>query len=112
MSRGGRPVARAATRPAPRSPRGGRGQVAGLPTVAVVGDELTAAEVVAVRTTPGADGAELGRHGAALARNLDVDLASYLRREKAKGEPGEVVALPLDGDSPRTVLMVGIGDGS
>jgi leucyl aminopeptidase len=41
-----------------------------------------------------------------------VDLAAHLVREKAKGKAGEVIALPLPGDDPRLILMVGVGDGS
>ena len=38
-----------------------------LPSVELLGDEVPLAEIVAVRTTPGDDGAVLGRHGEALA---------------------------------------------
>jgi leucyl aminopeptidase len=43
---------------------------------------------------------------------LGVDAAAVLRREEAKGEPGEVVAVPVDSGRVRLVLLAGIGDGS
>jgi leucyl aminopeptidase len=80
--------------------------------VATAAIEATDVDVIAVGTTEGEDGAVAGDEVAALGARLDVDLAAHLAREKAKGKAGEVVALPLAGDAPKTVLLVGIGDGS
>jgi leucyl aminopeptidase len=50
--------------------------------------------------------------GADVLADLGVDAAAALRREEAKGEPGEVVAVPVGRDGVDTVLLAGIGDGS
>ena len=52
---------------------------------------------------------------APLADLPDVDVRTVLDREKAKGEPGEVVSLPLPGGpgaGPERVLLAGVGGGS
>ena len=67
------------------------------------------ADAVAVPLAPGADGVTVGRGG----KELELDLAAFLTRAKAKGEAGEVHVLPVVGDEPpHVVLLVGVGDGS
>jgi leucyl aminopeptidase len=63
------------------------------------------AAVVALLTQPGDDGVRvLGEP--------PVDLTGLLDREKAKGEPGEVVSAPQPEGALERVLAVGAGDGS
>jgi len=47
-----------------------------------------------------------------LSARLGIDLGAHLVREKAKGQPGELIALPLAQEQPRLVLFVGIGTAS
>src|SRR4051794_21574075 len=75
---------------------------------------LRDAAVLALPTTPpGPEGGvpAVGAGGDALA-GLGVDAAAALAREEAKGEPGEVVAVPVARDGVDTVLLASVGDGS
>src|SRR4051794_19868255 len=86
-----------------------------LPAVTPTARSAVAAtdvDVIAVGTTQGDEAAVAGSDVGQLGDRIGVDLAAYLIREKAKGSAGEVVALPVPGDSLRTVLLVGTGDGS
>ncbi len=70
------------------------------------------AEVVAVPVARGDDGWALTPSDRAYAAGLGLDLDAALTREKAKGEPGEVVALPVAAaDGPAQLLLVGVGAG-
>ncbi|MDQ1697200.1 MAG: leucyl aminopeptidase, partial [Frankiaceae bacterium] len=53
----------------------------------------------------------MGR-GAEVLAGLGVDAQAALAREEAKGEAGEVVAVPVGRDGVDTVLLAGVGDGS
>ena len=76
-----------------------------LPAVQLAAD-LPAAPVLAVPTGPAEGGAQLC--GALAVDGLDV--ARLLAAESAKGEPGEVVAVPTPGTAPpERVLLVGVG---
>src|SRR4051812_39143380 len=82
------------------------------PAVTVVAT-LPTADVVAVPATRGSDGAVVDSDGLAFGHAHGVDIAAHLTREKARGEAGEVVAIPvMSGKAPTTVLLVGTGDGS
>jgi len=78
-----------------------------LPTLVLTG-QVPVAVVVAVPTGPGPDGPVLyGR----LPVLPEVDVPALLARESAKGEAGELVAIPvLDGGPPERVLLLGTGD--
>ncbi len=81
--------------------------VLALPTLLLT-SAVPDAVVVAVPTGPGPDGPVLR---GALPVLPDVDVPALLARESAKGEPGEIVAIPvLDGGPPERVLLVGTGD--
>src|SRR4051812_47711202 len=89
------------------------------PTLAVVAgsaaDPPPAADAVAVRVLQRDGTAQPGPDAVALGGSLGVDAAAFLEREKARGEAGEVLTLPLPDPTrkrPRSVLLVGIGDGS
>ena len=69
------------------------------------------AAVIALPVTPGKRSPVVGA-GAEVLSDLGIDPAAALKREDAKGEPGEVVAIPVDRDGVDTVLLAGIGDGS
>jgi leucyl aminopeptidase len=74
--------------------------VAALPSLRLAGS-VPDAVVVAVPTRPGDDGIDI----------VGVppgDVDGLLEREKAKGEPGELVVVPV----ARKAFLVGIGDGS
>jgi leucyl aminopeptidase len=49
--------------------------------------------------------------GADVVAALGVDAAAVLAARKAKGEPGEVVEIPVARDGVDVVLLVGVGDG-
>ena len=92
--------------------------VVGVPTAA---DDLAGYHtlVVGARSTAAGDSAEVpdaaGLPGAlAAARWLGVDLAAHLSRAGAAGSAGEVTSIPVvgAGTTVRTVLVVGVGDGS
>jgi leucyl aminopeptidase len=86
-------------RPGPRFP------AIPLPQLALAA-ELPDAAVVAVATVA-EDGA------ARLPGAAPVDVAGLLERERAKGSPGEVVAVPVTAEgSLERVLLVGTGDGA
>jgi leucyl aminopeptidase len=50
--------------------------------------------------------------GADVLAGLGVDAEAALAREEAKGEAGEVVAVPIGRDGVDMVLLAGVGDGS
>jgi leucyl aminopeptidase len=75
--------------------------VATLPVLRLAAAPPTASAVLAVPTRPGPPVAVLGRVPGG-------DAAALLEREKAKGEPGELVAVPGD----ERVFLFGTGDGS
>ena len=73
-----------------------------LPTLGLA-DGVPAVAVLAVPTRPADDGVEL-------LGSSPVDLDGLLEREKAKGEPGELVSVPVPGDGPlERVLLAGTG---
>ncbi|MBW3647793.1 MAG: leucyl aminopeptidase, partial [Actinobacteria bacterium] len=85
-----------------------------LPSVVLAAD-LPPAVVLAVLTQPSDGGARLV--GARLTGDgppgLAVDVDVLLSREAAKGEAGEIIAVPVPGPGPlERVLLVGLGDGS
>jgi leucyl aminopeptidase len=81
------------------------------PSVTVVAGPLTAdAAVVAVPVRPADPVAVVGAGGEVLA-SLGVDAPAVLAARKAKGEPGEVVEIPIGRDGVDAVLLVGVGDG-
>jgi leucyl aminopeptidase len=80
-----------------------------LPLSLSLGSSLGGAAVLAVPTSPGPDGPVVGA-GADVIAALGVDAGRALSREEAKGEPGEVVAVPVDRDGVETVLLAGVGD--
>jgi leucyl aminopeptidase len=69
------------------------------------------AAVVVLPVAPGRRAPTVGAGSEVLA-DLGVDAAAALRREEAKGEPGEVVAVPVGRAGVDTVLLAGVGDGS
>ena len=83
-------------------------------TLSVATPPLAGAAVLAVPTTPAGEGGgapTVGAGAEALAA-LGVDTAAALARDEAKGEPGEVVSVPVGRDGVDTVLLAGVGDGS
>ncbi|MGH8869270.1 MAG: leucyl aminopeptidase [Actinomycetes bacterium] len=71
------------------------------------------ADAVAVPLARGEDGPEPGPGADEVAGVLALDLPDLLAREKATGDPGEVLAVPVtDGSSLAVALLVGVGDGS
>jgi leucyl aminopeptidase len=76
------------------------------------------ADAVAVAVSPGDDGPRPGPGGAEAAEAVGVDLPAVLAGEKAKGEPGEVVSVPVTARADGTdttvtrLLAVGVGDGA
>ena len=83
---------------------------ASLPTLRLVGVAPSTAAVIAVPTRPAVAPATsptvVGEVPSAL-----TDPAALLLREKAKGEAGEIVAVPVSGQEPlERVLLVGTGD--
>jgi leucyl aminopeptidase len=88
-----------------RSTRTTRGRAAQPGALPVLGLDtgVPAAAVLALPTRPG-DG------GVALLATSPVDVDGLLEREQAKGEPGEVVAVPVPGEGPlERVLLAGTG---
>src|SRR5437763_8360943 len=83
-------------------------------TLTVAATPLGGAAILALPMTPA--GSEGGRPvigaGAEVLAALGVDSDAALTREEAKGEPGEVVAIPVGRDGVETVLLAGVGDGS
>ncbi|HVF05747.1 MAG TPA: leucyl aminopeptidase [Frankiaceae bacterium] len=69
------------------------------------------AGLLAVAVEAGPAGPVPGPDALALAAELGVDLGAHLSAEKAKGEPGEVHALPVFGRraDTTTVFLVGVG---
>ncbi len=81
----------------------------------VVGKPLVKgrADVLAVPFSPGGDGPVAGPGLTAAGKALGLDLLAYARREKAKGDAAEILAIPLiDAGSAEQILLVGTGDGS
>ena len=74
---------------------------------------LRDAAVLALPTTPaGPDGGLPAVGGGAdVLAALGVDAAAALARDEAKGEPGEIVSVPVSRDGVDTVLLAGVGDG-
>ncbi|HWH29660.1 MAG TPA: leucyl aminopeptidase [Mycobacteriales bacterium] len=98
--------------PARRAP--GRRSPATLPGLALPGvrlvDDVPVASVLALPTAPGSDGAPPDVLGQVPG---DLPAAVLLGREKATGEPGEVVVVPLpSSEAPERLLLVGTGSGS
>jgi len=52
----------------------------------------------------------LGDDGRAAGEALGLDLLEVLEAARARGEAGEVVTVPVGGDGPRLLLLVGLGD--
>ena len=81
------------------------------PSVTLTAGPLRAdAPVVAVPVRP-ADPAPSLAAGADVVAALGVDVAAVLAARKAKGEPGEVVEVPVARDGVDVLLLAGIGDG-
>ena len=81
------------------------------PNVSLVAGPLRAdAPVVAVPVRPGDPSPSLAA-GADVVAALGVDAAAVLGARKAKGEPGEVVEVPVARDGVDTLLFIGVGDG-
>ncbi|MDX6202814.1 MAG: leucyl aminopeptidase [Frankiales bacterium] len=94
--------------PAPRTTPGGT--LAGERLSVRLGAGSTPASAYAIATRPGESGAEVASPSIVAGLDLTgVDLAACLARESAKGEPGEVVRVPLP--SGGTVFLVGTGSG-
>ncbi len=74
--------------------------MATLPTLRLAGDLPAASAVLAVPTRAGTPVAVLGR--------VPGDAAALLEREKAKGEAGELIAVPVE----ERIFLLGTGDGS
>jgi leucyl aminopeptidase len=70
-----------------------------------------AGAVIALPVVPGGRRPSVGAGTEVLGR-LGVDAAAALTREEAKGEAGEVVAVPVGRDGVDTLLLAGVGDGS
>ena len=75
------------------------------------GSLARAGRVLALPTTPGRGRLQVGA-GADVLTALEVDAKAALTREDAKGEPGEVVSIPVGRRGVDTVLLAGVGDGS
>ncbi|MDX6258209.1 MAG: leucyl aminopeptidase [Frankiales bacterium] len=92
-------------------PRTARGATPGGERLSVrLGAGSTPADAYAVATRPGESGAELASPSIIAGLDLTgVDLLAVLARESAKGEPGEVVPVPLPAGG--TVFLVGTGSG-
>ncbi|MBA3744858.1 leucyl aminopeptidase [Sporichthya sp.] len=81
----------------------------------VVGKPLVGgrSDVLAVPFSPGPDGPVPGPGFTAAGKALGVDLLALAVRDKAKGDAGEIVAIPLMGaGTAEQILLVGTGDGS
>ena len=84
----------------------------------VVGKPLVGgrSDVLAVPFSPGPDGPVAGPGLAAAGKALGLDLLALARREKAKGDAAEIVAIPLTdagtAGSAEQILLAGTGDGS
>ncbi|HET7408150.1 MAG TPA: leucyl aminopeptidase [Mycobacteriales bacterium] len=77
-------------------------------------DRINGAAALAVPIRPGDDGPVIAARADEVRALLpDADLLDVVRRNSGKGEAGEVHVLPLLGSgTPRTLYLVGIGDGS
>jgi leucyl aminopeptidase len=81
----------------------------------VVGKPLVGgrADVLAVPFSPGPDGPVAGPGLVAAGKALGLDLLAFARRDKAKGDAAEILAIPLmDTGAAEQILLVGTGDGS
>jgi leucyl aminopeptidase len=77
--------------------------------------EVADADVLAVPLVTDPDGnLRLGSGGDDVAHELGIDLLRLAVRDKAKGEPGEVIAVPVlaEAVAVQQVLLTGVGDGS
>jgi leucyl aminopeptidase len=75
--------------------------------------EIADADVIAVPLLADSEGnLRLEASGNQVAHALDIDLLRMAVREKAKGEPGEVVAVPVLAEAipVQQVLLAGVGD--
>src|SRR3954463_3569127 len=74
---------------------------------------LRDAAVLALPTSPPgpAGGLPTVGAGAEVLSELGIDATAALAREEAKGEPGEVVVVPVGRDGIDTILLAGVGDG-
>jgi leucyl aminopeptidase len=90
--------------PPPRRSRSAAPRLPQVPLPALgLAEAVPAAAVLAVPTRPGQDGPQI-------VGTTPVDVAGLLEREKAKGEAGELVAVPVPGEGPlERVLLVGAG---
>jgi leucyl aminopeptidase len=78
------------------------------------------ADALAVPFGPGQDGPVAGPGLAAAGRALGIDLLAFAIREKAKGDAGEILAVPIvpvmgadaGAPGPAQILLVGTGNGS
>jgi leucyl aminopeptidase len=81
--------------------------VTGRPLVPSAG-----ADVLAVPFGPGPDGPVAGPGLVEAGKALGMDLLAFAAAETAKGDVGDIVAVPLmSGDGPTQILLVGTGDG-
>ncbi len=81
------------------------------PVVELVTAPPSDAVALVVALTPGAEGAVLDDLGEARSGDFGVDVAALratVKRDQLKGNPGEVVALPV---GERLLLAAGVGDG-
>jgi len=82
-----------------------------LPIEVTRGSLARAGRVLAIPTSPGKTRPQIGS-GADALETLEIDAKAALTRDDAKGEPGEVVTIPVGRRGVDTVLLAGIGDGS
>src|SRR4051794_21035103 len=82
-------------------------------TMSVAAPPLRGANVLALPTSPPgpAGGVPTVGAGAEVLSELGIDATAALAREEAKGEPGEVVVVPVGRDGIDTILLAGVGDG-
>ncbi|NHC45730.1 leucyl aminopeptidase family protein [Motilibacter aurantiacus] len=87
-----------------------------LPQVTVAGTVLVdaAVPVLAIPVVPGADGPRPGAGTREVEQAFGVVVADELALAKAKGEPGEIVEVPVadEGRAAEQLYLVGVGDGS
>lgn len=72
-------------------------------------EQLPPANIVVVSSTPGPDGIVADPVGIEFASEYQIDLPRRLRRAKATGEPGEVVAVELEDDTTEALIVLGVG---
>jgi len=82
------------------------------PTItAGAGRLLGAGDVLAVPLHPAGSRVRLGR-GADAVDGLGLDLPAIARNREATGKAGEAVEIPVARDRARTVVLLGVGDGT